>query len=116
MRKKKKGRKFNRETDQRKALLKSVAQSLILREKITTTLAKAKEVSSFVEKKITISKDDNIASRRLLSKFFTKKAVDKLMTEIGPRYKKRNGGYTRVMKLGPRKNNAAKMAILELVK
>ncbi|MFH1582564.1 MAG: 50S ribosomal protein L17 [bacterium] len=116
MRKKKKGRKFNRERDQRKALLKSVAQSLILKEKINTTLAKAKEVSSFVEKKITYAKKGDIIARRLLSKFFTKKAVDKLISELGPRYKDRKGGYTRIIKLGPRRANAAKMAILELVK
>lgn len=116
MRKKKKGRKFNRERDQRKALLKSVAQSLILHEKIKTTLAKAKETSSYIEKKITQAKKGDLAARRSLSRYFTKKTVDKLMTEIGPRYKERNGGYTRILKLGPRKSNAAEMAVLELVK
>lgn len=116
MRKKKKGRKLNRERDQRKALLKSVAQALILKEKINTTLAKAKEVSSFVEKKITHARKGDIAARRLLSKYFTQKTVNKLITEIGPRYKDRKGGYTRIIKLGPRKANAAKMAVLELVK
>ena len=116
MNKKKKGRKFNRKTDQRKALLKSVAQSLILKEKIRTTLAKAKEVSSFVDKRITHAKKGDLSSRRLLSKLFTKEAVDKLMSDLGPRYKDRKGGYTRVIKLGARKSNAAEMAILELVK
>ncbi|MFH1509688.1 MAG: 50S ribosomal protein L17 [Candidatus Nealsonbacteria bacterium] len=116
MRKRIKGRKLNRERDQRKALLKSVAQALILKEKINTTLAKAKEVSSFVEKKITHARKGDIASRRLLSKYFTDKIVNKLITEIGPRYKDRKGGYTRIIKLGPRKANAAKMAVLELVK
>lgn len=116
MRKKKKGRKFNRERDQRKALLKSVAQSLILREKINTTLAKAKEVSSFVEKKITVAKKGDLTARRTLSKFFIKRAVDKLISDIAPRYKDKNGGYTRIIKTGPRKSNAAKMAFLEFVK
>jgi large subunit ribosomal protein L17 len=116
MRKKSRGRKFNRERDQRKALLKSVAQALVLQEKITTTLAKAKEAAIYIEKKISYAKKGDLASRRMLSRYFMKKAVDKLITEIGPRYKARKGGYTRVMKLGPRKSNAAEMAILEFVK
>ncbi|MFA5355455.1 MAG: 50S ribosomal protein L17 [Candidatus Paceibacterota bacterium] len=116
MRKKQRGRKFHREKDQRKALLKSLSQSLVLQGKITTTLAKAKEAAIYLEKKITYAKKGDLASRRMLSRYFTKKAVDKLISEIGPSFKSRNGGYTRVMKLGPRKSSAAQMAILELVK
>jgi len=116
MKKRKKGRKLSRKRDQRKALLKSLALSLILKEKIRTTEAKAKELSKFVEKQITRAKTDNLQNRRILSGFFTKGAVSKLFTEIGPRLKERKGGYTRIIRLGPRKSNGAKMAIIEILK
>jgi len=116
MRKRKKGRKLSRKKDQRKALLKSLAETLILTEKIKTTKAKAKEVSRFVERQISRAKIGNLASRRLLANFFSPQTVKKLMGEIGPRHKERKGGYTRVIKLGPRKSDGAKMAIIELVK
>lgn len=116
MRKRKKGRKFSREKDQRKALLKSLATSLFLREKIKTTEAKAKEISGFAEKFITKAKKGDIFARRFLNRFFSKKVVGKLIEEIGPRYKERKGGYTRIIKLGQRKSDGAKRAIIELVK
>ena len=116
MRKLKKGRKFSRKKDQRKALLKSLASALILNEKIKTTEAKAKELRLFVEKYINLAKNKDLATRRFLLKFFSVKVVKKLVDEIGPRYKDRKGGYTRIIKLGPRKSNGAKMAIIELVK
>lgn len=116
MRKLKKGRKLSRKKDQRKALLKSLAAALVLREKIKTTEAKAKETSSFVEKQINRAKTNNIHTRRILAKFFTPEVVKKLVEEIGPRYKERKGGYTRIIKLGQNKSNAAKMAFIELVK
>ena len=116
MRKLKKGRKFSRKKDQRKALLKSLASALILNEKIKTTEAKAKELRLFIEKYINLTKNKDLATRRFLSKFFSVKVVKKLVDEIGPRYKDRKGGYTRIIKLGPRKSNGAKMAIIELVK
>lgn len=117
MRKRKKGRKLNREKDQRRALLKTMATSLILKEKIKTTEAKAKEVARFVEKKITIAKkSDSLHARRMLLRFFSPKIVKKLIEEIAPRYKERKGGYTRKIKLGPNKSNGAKMNIIELVK
>jgi large subunit ribosomal protein L17 len=116
MRKRKKGRKLNRKKDQRSALLKSLAAALILKEKIRTTEAKAKEISSFVEKKITKAKAGNLASRRFLARFFTDKVVKKLVDELAPRFKERKGGYTRIIKLGQRKADAARMAIIELVK
>lgn len=116
MRKRKKGKKLSRKRNQKKALLKSLASALILKEKIKTTQAKAKEVSSFVEKLITKAKRGDFACKRFLAKFFSRKTVKKLVDEIGPRYKDRLGGYTRVIKLGPRKSNGAKMAIIELVK
>ncbi len=115
MRKRKKGRKLSKKRDQRKALLKSLAGSLILKEKITTTEAKAKEVSGFVEKKITKAKSGTLYSRRFLARFFPEKVVKKMFDEIAPRYKERKGGYTRIIKTGPRKRNGAKMAIIELV-
>ena len=116
MRKRKKGRKLSRKKDQRKALLKSLAAALILKEKIKTTEAKAKEVSGFVEKQITRARTGSLHSRRLLARFFTQKTIKKLVDEIAPRYKERKGGYTRIIKLGQRKSNGAKMAIIELVK
>lgn len=116
MRKRKKGRKLSRKRNQRRALLKSLASALILKEKIKTTEAKAKEVAPFVEKQISRAKISSLVSRRLLSKFFSPEIVKKLLNEIGPRYKDRPGGYTRIIKLGPRKSDGAKMAIIELVK
>jgi len=116
MRKRKKGRKLSRKRDLRRALLKSVAAVLILNEKIKTTEAKAKEVAGLVEKFITRAKEGDLSSRRLLTRYFSPEIVKKLMEELGPRYKERPGGYTRIRKLGPRKSDGAKMAIIELIK
>jgi len=116
MRKRKKGRKFSRKRNQRKALLKGLATSLFLNEKIRTTEAKAKEIQGFAEKFITKAKKNNLHSRRLLLKLFSPRVVKKLIEEIAPQYKERKGGYTRVVKLGPRKSDGARMAIIELVK
>jgi large subunit ribosomal protein L17 len=116
MRKLKKGRKLSRKRDQRRALLKSLASALILKEKIKTTEAKAKELRSFIEKYINRAKNSNLATKRFLLRFFSPQLVKKLVEEIGPRYKDRKGGYTRIIKLGKRKLNGARMAIIELVK
>jgi large subunit ribosomal protein L17 len=116
MRKRKKGRKFSRKTDQRKALFKTLAASLILREKIKTTEAKAKELAVYIGKHITRGKVNNLSSRRFLLRFLPSATVKKIFDEIGPRYKDRAGGYTRIIKLGPRKSDGAKMAIIELVR
>lgn len=116
MRKRKKGRKLSRKRDQRKALLKSLTRELFLHERITTTLARVKEISSLAEKEIGLAKRGDLLSQRLLAKKFSPEIVKKLIGEIGPRYKDRKGGYTRIIKLGPRKTNGAKMAIIELVK
>ena len=116
MRKLKQGRKLSRKNDQRKALLKSLAGAIFLHEKIKTTEAKAKEVSRFAEKCITRAKKGDLSSRRILAKYFSRDLVKKLVDEIGPKYKGRNGGYTRIIKLGPRKSDGAKIAIIELVK
>lgn len=116
MKKRKRGRKLSRKKDQRKALLNSLASALILKERIKTTQAKAKELRPFVEKIITRAKKGNLSSRRSLSKFFSPRVSKKLIDKIAPRYKDRSGGYTRILKLPPRKSDGAKMAIIELVK
>ena len=115
MRKQKKGRKLSRKSDQRKALFKSLARELFLKEKIKTTEAKAREVSIFVEKQISRAKIGDLSSRRLLAENFSSEIVRKLVNEIAPKYKDRKGGYTRIIKLGPRKSDGARMAIIELV-
>ena len=116
MRKRKKGRKLSRKRNQRKALLRGLASTLFLKEKIKTTKAKAKEVSGFIEKQITRAKIGDLPSRILLARDFSPEIVKKLVNEIAPKYKEIKGGYTRIIKLGPRKTNGAKMAIIELVK
>lgn len=116
MRKRKKGRKFARERDQRKALLKGLASSLFLKEKIKMTEAKAKELKRIAEKFITRAKRGNLHSRRLLLKSLSPKIVKKLIGDIAPRYKTRQGGYTRITKIGKRTSDNARMAIIELVK
>lgn len=111
----KKGRKFNREIGQRKALFNSLVSSLVLHGRITTTEAKAKEIAPIVEKKITRAKKGDLAARRFLAKDSSENIVKKLVDEIAPKYKERQGGYTRIVKLGMRKSDGAKMAIIELV-
>ncbi len=116
MRKKKEGRKFHRKKDQRRLLKKSLAFSLVDKERIETTLAKAKEVSSLVEGYITRAKKGDVASRRILLEYLPKKSVNKLFNEIAPRYKSRNGGYIRIIRKGRRKSDGAQIAIVELIK
>jgi len=116
----KKKRKLSRQVGQRKALLKILAADLILKEKITTTEAKAKEVRPFVEKLITKGKsakpENNLSINRYLARYLPDNARKKLVSEIGPRYQKRSGGYTRIIKLVSKRTDAAKMAVIELVK
>ena len=112
----KKSRKLSRKRDQRKALLRSLVRELFLKEKIKLTEAKAKEISIFAEKEIQEAKTGDLHSKKLLAKKFSPEIVKKLVTEIAPRFKERKGGYTRIMKLGPRKSDGAKMAIIELLK
>lgn len=116
MKKQKKGKKFSLKRDQRKALLRSLITALILKEKIKTTIVKAKEISGKVQKLITRAKKGDLASIKLLNNFLAKKVVKKLVTEIAPKYKERKGGYARIIKLGARKSDGAKMAIIELIK
>ncbi len=116
MRKRNKGRKLSRKIGPRKALLRVLVNNFLLREKIKTTEAKAKELRIIAEKMITRAKANNLANRRLLAATFTPKLTKKIIEEIAPRYQERNGGYTRIMKLGPRNSDGAKMVIIELVK
>lgn len=111
-----KGRILSRPKNQRKALLKSLATSLFLHGKIKTTEAKAKELRSVAEKFITRAKDSSMSDRRILSEVLSPVVLKKLVEEIAPEYKLRNGGYTRIIRLAARKSDGAKMAIIELVK
>ena len=115
MQKRRKGKKLSRKKDQRQALLKSLARALFLHEKIKTTEAKAKELSPFAQKAITKAKKGDVAARRHLAQLFSKNIVKKLVDEIAPRYKTRKGGYVRLIKLGPRKSDGAKMVFIELL-
>ena len=115
MKKRKVGRKFHRISGQRKALMKSLARALILNGRIETGEAKAKELSSFIDKQITKAKKDNLAAKRELLKIFSNPTVKKLMEEIAPSYKDRAGGYTRIIKKGPRASDGARIAIIEFI-
>ena len=116
MNKRNRGRKFSRKVGPRKQLFKSLANSLVLHEKMKTTEAKAKEIRSVVEKMITRAKDGDVFARRMLVKELTPAMTKKIVEVIAPKYKDRNGGYTRIIKLGPRNSDGAKMVIIELVK
>lgn len=110
------GRKLSRYKDQRKALLRGLVCELIRHERITTTLAKAKETRIVAEKLITHGKKGNLHHRRLaLAQIPNKRVVAKVFDDIAPRYAARPGGYTRIVKLGPRQGDAAPMAVIELV-
>ncbi len=116
MRHRKSGRKLNRNTSHRKAMFRNMAVSLLEHETITTTVAKAKELRRVVEPLVTLGKEDSIATRRLaFSRLRDKTAVGKLFGDIGPSYKERPGGYTRILKCGFRQGDKAPMAIIELV-
>lgn len=107
---------LGREKDQRDALIRSLAESLILHGSIKTTRAKARALRSFVEPLVTKAKKSTLTTRRvLISELYTDETVNKLIEEIGPRYKERNGGYTRIIKMGPRFTDAAEMVRIEFV-
>ena len=113
----KKGKKFHRKTDQRKALLKGLAANLILKERIKTTLAKAKAARSKVEKLITMARKQSVVALRRVKENLPEKAANKLYYEIAPLYKDRKGGYTRIIKTSMRKvRDASALVILEFVK
>ena len=107
---------FGLKTDPRKALLRSLLKSLVEKERIKTTLPKAKSLRPLVEKAITRGRDASLHSRRiLLAKYPDKKTVSKIMDHLSPRFKDRAGGYTRIVKLGFRKGDQARKALIEFV-
>jgi large subunit ribosomal protein L17 len=116
MRHRKKKQKLTKSADQRRALLRSLISSIILKEKVITTEGRAKKIKPFLEKYISRAKKDTLANRRFLLRDFSPKVVSKLTKELSPRYQDRSGGYCRIIKLNLRKNDAAQMAIIELIK
>lgn len=119
--------KIGRDSSARKALLRDLVTDLIIHERIETTETKAKELRSIADKMVTLAKKGDLHARRLVSAYVRKEAVDpsdkeskdaiqKLFDEIAPRYKERNGGYTRVLKTTFRRGDAAPMAIIEFIK
>lgn len=116
MRHRKSGRQLNRNSSHRKAMFRNMAASLLEHESIMTTLPKAKELRKVVEPLVTLGKEDSVAKRRLaFARLRDKASVGKLFTDIGPRFKERPGGYTRILKCGFREGDKAPMAIIELV-
>lgn len=117
-------RKLGRTSSQRKALLRDLATDLIVHERIETTEAKAKELRSVVEKMITLGKRGDLHARRQAAAFIRNEvanaetgqdALQKLFSDIAPRYEERQGGYTRIMKMGPRRGDGAPIVVIELV-
>ena len=109
-------RKLGRASDHRDAMLRNLVTSLIENGKIDTTVEEAKETRSMAEKMITLGKENTLHTRRQALSYITKEdVVTKVFAEIAPKYADRNGGYTRILKLGPRRGDAAEMAIIELV-
>lgn len=116
MRHRKAGRQLRRTSEQKLALMRGLAMSLIQHGAIETTEAKAKELRPFVEKLITKARSGTLHDRRLASRHVQQRAVaDKLFKEVGPRFQQRKGGYTRILKIGHRKGDGAEMARIELV-
>jgi len=110
------GRKFGRETDQRRLMMNNLVKSMIEHGQITTTLAKAKEMRRYVERVVTYGKNDTVHSRRLAYKVLGDRTlVKKLFTEIAPAFQDRNGGYTRIIKAGYRRGDSAPMAVIQFV-
>lgn len=111
-----KGRKLSRNSAHRKALFRNLAIALLQHGVIKTTLPKAKDLRPYVEKIMTIAKNDTLANRRLVSSILgNQEIIDKIFKDVGPRIKSRNGGYTRIMKFGFRTGDKAPMAIMEVV-
>lgn len=109
-------RKLGRTSDHRTAMLRAMVTFLLENGKIETTVTRAKEVRSMAEKYITLAKNDSLANKRQALAFITKEdVVKKLFNEIAPKYKDVNGGYCRITKTGPRRGDAAEMAIIELI-
>ena len=109
-------RKLGRPTDQRIAMLRNLVTSLLEHGKIETTVSRAKETRALAEQMITLGKRNTLHTRRQALSFITKEdVVTKVFGEIAPKYAERNGGYTRIIKVGPRRGDAAEISILELV-
>ena len=116
MRHRKKGRKLNRTASHRRATLRNMASSLFRHGQIETTTAKAKELRPYAERLITLAKRGDLHARRLAgTKIREREVLGLLFDEIGPRFKDRPGGYTRILKLGTRKGDAADMSLIQLV-
>jgi large subunit ribosomal protein L17 len=116
LRHQKSGRKFNRDTDARKALMRNLCTSLLEHGRITTTDARAKELRRWVERLITTAKDQDIAARRRVSAEVSKpEVVERLFSNLIPRLADRPGGYTRILRKGPRPGDSAPMVIIEIV-
>jgi len=112
-----KGKTLGRKKQPRELMLRNLAESLILYEKVKTTEVKAKVIRSYVEPLITRAKKDTLHNRReIIKKFFTENSVKKLFEVLGPRYQERSGGYTKILKMGPRRGDNAPMVYIELVK
>lgn len=114
--------KLNRRSDQRKAMLRDLVTQLIIHERITTTETKAKELQRLAERMVTLGKKGTLAARkqaaqtvRFLEASEDQNAVQKLFDDIAPRFAERNGGYTRIYKMGPRRGDSTPMAIIEFV-
>ena len=109
-------RKLGRASDHRKAMLRGMVTYLLENGKIETTVTRAKEVRAMAEKMITLGKANTLHSRRQVLAYVTKEdVVSKIFNDIAPKYADKNGGYTRIYKIGPRRGDAAEMAIIELV-
>ncbi|WP_295213959.1 50S ribosomal protein L17 [Ruminococcus sp.] len=109
-------RKLGRPTDHRKAMLRGMVTFLLENGQIETTVTRAKEVRAVAEKMITIAKTNDLHSKRQVMAYVTKESVaKKLFDEIAPKYADRNGGYTQIVKIGPRRGDAAEMAVIKLV-
>jgi len=116
MRHRKTGRRFKRTSSHRKAMFQSLINAVIRHEMIKTTLPKAKDLRRLLEPLVTLAKEDSIAKRRLaFARLRDKEMVSKLFSDVGPRFKERNGGYLRILKCGNRKGDCAPMAIVEFV-
>lgn len=115
MKHKVKGRKFKRSSSQRKALIKHLAEAIIIRKKIKTTEAKAKELSANIDKLVTTAKKGNLAAAKSVHSFLCDQAAKELLGTVAKKYKDRNGGYTRIIKIKERKGDAARMSVIEFV-
>ena len=119
MRHQKRGRKFNKTTSHRKAMMSNLASALIIHKRIRTTDAKGKDLRGFIERLVTYAKQDDVHARRLIQRRIkgkrTKQIANILIHDIAPTYKDRNGGYTRLIKLNNRKNDNAPVSMIEFI-